>query len=263
MAVTSWGGVPLSTIGGAAINNALLDPLQGFDADCWVMDQATGAYVLVGRFTSIQISIRNASEPYLELNQRLPRFLDGEFQIGFVLERGLLDARVLEDTFGYNAIVREFRLSRSPRMQITFELYAPELDASGGGIPGADEANTLERAGELKIKTPASGTLSGSRGTRKARGQYRLTYAKVDTLTIGIMAGRSVIANRWEGIAEGIEFVDNAIVWPGVTMPEAAAGVTARARAVQDLESASPATPYSGIGLPNSILRRRLHDDDY
>ena len=256
---TTWGGVPLSTVGGAAINNALLDPLQGFDADCWVMDQATGAYVLVGRFTSIQVTIRNATETYLELNQRIPRFLDGEIQIAFVLERGLLDTRVLEDTFGFNALVREFRLSRSPRMQITFELYAPELDAGDAstqvyGVSGAAEANSLARSGELSVTTPAVGTGSGSRGNRRARGQYRLTYAKVDTLTIGIMAGRTVIANRWEGVAEGIEYVDRAVIWPGVTMPTASAGMTARARAVEALEEAVPATPNGGIGIPGGPI---------
>lgn len=32
---------------------------------------------------------------------------------------------------------------------------------------------------------------------------------------MGMMAGRSVIANRWEGLAEGIQFIDRTNVWAG------------------------------------------------
>lgn len=191
---------------GAAINNAVKDPFQGFDADVWCIDQATGNQLLVGRFTSIQLTIRNATEPYMEFNQRIPRMLDGEFQFGWVLERGMIDTRVLESTFGFNDIRREMRISRSPRMVITFDLNAPELDERS--LNSVDLRN--ENMGELMI----SGN-DTSRRRRHGTGQYRLTYCKVDSMTIGAMAGRSVIAVRWEGLAEGMTYIDQSNVWAG------------------------------------------------
>ena len=192
---------------GAVVNNGIKDPLQGFDADVWVIDQATGNQLLVGRFTSIQLTIRNATEPYLEFNQRVPRMLDGEFQFGWVLERGLLDTRILESTFGFSDIRREMRISRSPRMMITLDLNAPELDERS---LNTDIRNT--NMGELRVAG------SRSRQHRHGTGQYRLIMCKPDSLTIGAMAGRSVIAARWEGLAEGVEYIDNSSVWAGTVL---------------------------------------------
>ncbi len=210
-----------NSISGAAVNNAIRDPLQGFDCDVWAVDQATGNQVLVGRFTSLQITIRNASEPYMELNQRVPRILDGEFQFGWVMERGLLDTRILEDTFGIPAIQREMRISRSPRFLITFDMNAPELNENhaGQGINGA-LAGT-DGSARLNQKEIFSARVARGREYRKAVGQYRLTYCKVDSLTMGVMAGRSVVATRWEGLAEGISFFDDSDIWAGTTLSTA------------------------------------------
>jgi hypothetical protein len=185
----------------AAVNNSIRDPLQGFDADVYIQDQGTGSQLMVGRFTSFQTTIRNATEPYMELNQRVPRLLDGEFQFGWVLERGLIDVRdVPDNTFGLSYIGRELRLSRSPRWQITVELNAPELDES-------DPTNAVS-AKSLMSQEIIGANVPESRTTRKARGRYRLMYAKPDSMTLGIMAGRSVIATRWEGLCEGIARID-------------------------------------------------------
>lgn len=193
----------------SVVNNAILDPLQGFDADVWVIDQGTGNYNLIGRFTSIQVTIRNATEPYLELNQRVPRLLDGEFQFGWVLERGMLDARVLEQTFGFNAITRELRNSRNTRFQISFSCNAPELESTTENLNPAGVVGTTARgsneAGNANVFA-----------SRKTIGEYVLTFCKVDSFTMGVNAGRNVIANRWEGMCEGIEFVNRNVVTPGV-----------------------------------------------
>ena len=203
-----------SALFGAPVNNAILDPMQGFDADVWVIDQATGNYNLVGRFTSIQLTIRNATEPYLELNQRVPRLLDGEFQFGWVLERGMLDSRVLEQTFGYNAITRELRNNRNARFQISFSMVAPELQNKGKTVvkdlPVGNFGSTSDG-----LRSP--GNIANNQfSERLAVGEYLLTFCKVDSFTLGINAGRNVIANRWEGMCEGIEYIDRAIVDPGV-----------------------------------------------
>jgi hypothetical protein len=228
-------GRAVSNIYNAPVNNGILDPMQGFDADVWVIDQATGRFELVGRFTSIQITVRNATEPYLELNQRVPRYLDGEFQIGWTLERGLLDARVLQHTFGYGNISRELRLSRGSRMQITFEVDAPELDGTAAYDLGQDGA----------------GTNGGT--PRKAKGQVVLTFCKVDTFTMSAMAGRQVIANQWQGLAEGITTIPGqSIVWGGTTLGNGVGARTAlktAATAENDIQGAEmPSIFSSGNG---------------
>lgn len=213
----------MAAITRAAVNNAILDPLQGFDFDVYVQDQATGAQLLVGNFTSFQWTMRNATEPYMEFNQRVPRLLDGEFQFGWVLERGCIDIRFVQQTFGVNAIGRELRISRSPRFQITIEANAPELEGNGFTGGAIELANT-------------NGYTSAN---RKAKGRYRLVYAKVDAFTFGAMAGRSVVANRWEGLCEGIYFNEDGLIGN----PGANGGV-----------GANPGSFFSDVvqGTPNS-----------
>lgn len=250
--MTTTSGTELSRIYGAAVNNALLDPLQGFDVDVWAADQATGEYRLAGRFTSLQVTIRNATEPYLEFNQRCPRYLDGEFQIGWVLERGMLDSRVMEQTFGLNAITRELRLSRSPRMQIVFEFNAPELDkVSVDEEPGYSQQSSVINNGELNagVLAPGNATLNPSDLRRLASGKYVLTYCKVDSFTFGATAGRSVVANRWEGLAENIEMVKTTNIWAGTTLPlDAAAAGDEALRSLGNIQGGA-----SNVGVPSNL----------
>jgi len=240
--VQTSGGNAVSRVSGSVVNNAILDPIQGFDADVWVIDQATGQYNLVGRFTSVQITIRNATEPYLELNQRIPRYLDGEIQIGWVLERGMVDTRILQQTFGYSALSRELRLSRNPRMQITFEINAPELDKV------KTIANSSRKSignGELFISTDAGNGFAN----RKAIGQIQMNFCKVDSFTMGVTAGRNVIANRWEGLCESIEEINRSSVWSGLTLTETAdAGTSLAARG-----ASSQTLSGNNAGRPSGI----------
>lgn len=220
-------GSQVRTLTAASVNNALRDPIQGFDCDVWVTSQATGQLTWVGNFTSIQIVVRNATEPYLELNQRVPRLLDGEYQMGWVLERGQLDVNALADTFGITAISRELRLSRSPRFQITFEMNAPELD---------------------RLAYTPNGEISNqSVSNRDTTGQYLLTFCKVDSYTIGVMAGRSVVANRWEGMCEGIELRNTQpSIWAGTVLDGAVGGRN-------NFRSSDPFGGATNIGLPTGL----------
>jgi hypothetical protein len=229
----SSGGNPVTGYFKAPVNNALLDPLQGFDADVWVVDQATGAINMIGRFNSLQLTVRDSTEPYLEFNQRAPRYLNGEVQIGWVLERGMVDTRLLQSVFGFNTLSREMRFNRSPRMQITFDLNAPELQQVSGNR--TSENNN----GELIFG-------QGMFSQRQAVGQYRLTFCKPDTLTIGMMAGRSVIATRIEGLAEGIEFIDDSLLWPGISL-DATSGTSNFVRGSQAAVAASQASNPLGL----------------
>lgn len=230
------GGRNNNALFGTPVNNAILDPMQGFDADVWVIDQATGKYNLVGRFTSIQFTVRNATEPYLELNQRVPRLLDGEFQFGWVLERGMLDSRVLEQTFGYNAITRELRNNRNARFQISFSVQAPELQNKGRTVAGetaslfGKQTNSAYTAGGQQTGEIADKVFH----ERLAIGEYLLTFCKVDSFTLGINAGRNVIANRWEGMCEGVEFIDRSIVDAGVFLDAGSSnGITSLSRGAE------------------------------
>jgi hypothetical protein len=62
------------------------------------------------------------------------------------------------------------------------------------------------------VPTPAGvsndGTAEASPWSRKGQGEMVLTFCKVDNLTIAATSGRSVVANRWEGLAEGIQYVN-------------------------------------------------------
>ncbi|EKQ70399.1 hypothetical protein OsccyDRAFT_0686 [Leptolyngbyaceae cyanobacterium JSC-12] len=250
--VTSSTGNPVNAVYGAAVNNAILDPLQGYDADVWVLDQATGRYLLVGRFTSIQITVRNATEPYMEFNQRVPRYLDGEIQIGWVLERGMLDTRILQQTFGISALTRELRLNRMARFQITFELNAEELHNVNQSTDG--NRNSLPPDYNESAGIIGNGELFINRGPsewnprRSAKGQLMLTYCKVDSFTLGAMAGRSVIANRWEGLAEGIEEVNRTSIWAGIALNASSAA--------NNLPVANNANPADGVNLgrPSGVI---------
>ena len=184
----------------ASVNNAGRDPIQGFDCKVWVQDQATGFPVLLGNFTSIQLTVRNSTEPYLEFGQRVARMLDGEFQFGWVMEKGSLDIITLAETFGFSQITRDLQVSRSPRFSITFDVSAPELDEVNSKIT-RNKGNTNNSLNDIlhnPYKTAASGAYK-----RRASGQIQLHFCKIDTYTMGAMAGQKVVANRWEGLAEG------------------------------------------------------------
>jgi len=56
---------------GAPVNNTGLDPLQGFDFEVWAQDVTSGGVAFFGRFQSLTLSVRDATETYLELGQRI------------------------------------------------------------------------------------------------------------------------------------------------------------------------------------------------
>lgn len=182
------------------VNNAGLDPIQGYDVDVWAIDQGTGAYNLIGRFNTIQIVITNVVEDYLEFNQRISRVMDGELKIGWMMERGQLDGRVLEQTFGSAELSRQLRLNRLPRLSITFSVNSPELD-EGRVVVGSEPI------------TGGSGTAishvnESTFGLRKASTEMAMSFCVVESFSMGASAGKTVVANRWQGRAEGIKVIN-------------------------------------------------------
>lgn len=184
---------------GSVVNNAILDPLAGFDVEVWCTDLATGQILDVGQFQSCTFTIRNATETYLPLGTRSPRYYDGEIQIAWVLERGKLSTDYLEAWFGTSDISADKYLSRGPRFQITVDFNAVELQGT--------VSDTTYVVNSVKKPSPNffnSDTKNFLMKNRQAKGQLHLTRCKLDSMSTGIMPGRRIIADRWEGVAEGI-----------------------------------------------------------
>lgn len=196
----------------AAVNNFGIDPLQGFDVELWVQHQGSGQIAWFGKFQSITISLRNATETYLELGQRMPIYLDGEIQIAWVLEQGLVDMNFVQRTFGINEMTRDRVIGRGPRFQIAFDCNAEELAVASTDSYREPFQRTIGQMTSNLYPT------TGITGTR-ARGRYELQRCKVDSVSMGAMPGRRVIALRWEGVAEGIRYVNTNISDPAGASP--------------------------------------------
>ncbi len=177
-----------------------------FDFEVFCQDVASGKIAWFGKFQSLTLSVRNATETYLELGQRIPTYLDGEIQIAWVLEQGLVDMAFVERTFGVRDISRNQMISRSPRFQITFDGNAAELV----NVPDRSDVQT-QRMGSTKYSIFNDSLYAGGNGStgRSAVGRYEILRCKVDSVSLGIMPGRRVAAVRWEGVAEGIRHIPN------------------------------------------------------
>lgn len=216
MSVVPGSSGSLTNVFRAAVNNTGLDPLVGFDAEVWVTDVATGLIVSVGMFQSCTISIRNATETYLELGQRIPIYLDGEIQIAWVLEQGLVDMGFLERYFGVNTIARDQYITRGPRFTISVDMNAAALTQAASTTTGSNATNTSSDSyftGSRNYFAPGTSNqyAYSSPNNRLAYGRYEMQRCKLDSLSLGIMPGRRVIAQRWEGVSEGIRYVQNTV----------------------------------------------------
>lgn len=177
------------------------DPIQGFDVDCWVSDASDGTMILFGSFTSIVVTIRNATEAYLGLNERIPRYLDGEVQIAWVMEKGMLDVNVLKQSFGFSEMTRMIRFNRSPRFQITFN------------------TNTY---GELNKKVTLLSALQPiTDPMRDPDGRIELVRAKLDSFHFAATSGKQVVATQWQGVCEGIRVYADHVVGQYENVPGA------------------------------------------
>lgn len=199
---------------GAVVNNTGLDPFQGFDVEVWATDLATGRILDIGQFQSCTFTVRNATETYLPLGQRIPSYYDGEIQIAWVLERGKLNTDYLDAWFGTNDINKDRYLSRGPRFQITIDYNATELQA--GGIDNTTYVINSRKLDSRNLFDPRQASSSQPEylidpENVNAKGRINLVRCKLDSLAEGIMPGRRIIANRWEGVAEGIFYEQGSV----------------------------------------------------
>lgn len=199
------------------VNNTGIDPFQGFDFEVWAQDSCEGKIAWFGRFQSLTLSIRNATETYLELGQRVPIYLDGEIQIAWVLEQGMVDMAFVMRTFGLRRIARDQVITRGPRFQISFDSNANELESSFANSPskkyrmGSRQLSPFDRYGASQSGNIANIAANSAPSAPQVQGRYELQRCKVDSVSLGIMPGRRVAAVRWEGVAEGITYVPQSL----------------------------------------------------
>jgi len=202
----------------APVDNAGLDPVQGFDIEVWAQDTVTGAIALFGRFQTITLSVRDATETYLCLGERMPTYLNGEIQIAWVLEQGLVDINFLNRTFGLSSMTRSNHISRGPRFQISFDVSAAELDiwtetGSSGRTQNTNASDLFGTTNTINSDWQFQGGYGGGTTNRlnnvqvpttvRTQGRIELQRCKVDSISMGAMSGRRAAALRWEGVAEG------------------------------------------------------------
>jgi len=195
--------------------------MQGFDFECWAQDTSSGKVAFFGRFQSLTVSIRDATETYLELGQRIPIYLNGEIQIAWVLEQGLVDMKFVVRTFGIENIRRDQVVARGPRFHIAFDANAAgkvDQTARASDINLASQAvsNSISGSNAATFRQGASNPLFDNAdlydtGGPVSSGRYEMMRCKVDSVSLGVMPGRRVAAVRWEGVSEGISYVKESV----------------------------------------------------
>lgn len=105
------------------------DPIQGFDVSVMVI--GPNGPEMAGQYQEVEFSIKNETEEYLELNERIARILDGEIKIEGKLKRGWTSLNIVRQVFGSSTLRRGERIPKSPRFVITCTVKAPEKGLNG------------------------------------------------------------------------------------------------------------------------------------
>ncbi len=138
-------------------------PVQGFDVSVLVMG-ATGPS-LAGEYQEVEFSVKNDTENYLELGERIAQILDGEISIEGKLKRGWVSMDVVESVFGTSTLRRGEEPPESPRFVVI-----------------------------TTIKNAAKG-LSG---------RYKFEQVVIPEISISVSAGKGVIKKDLTFKAEGL-----------------------------------------------------------
>lgn len=104
-------------------------PVQGFDVS--VMIVGANGPELVGEYQECEFSVKNETEEYLELNERIATILDGEIKIEGKVKRGWMSMDLLQRVFGASTMRRGTRIPASPRFVVAFSVDAPEKGLKG------------------------------------------------------------------------------------------------------------------------------------
>lgn len=182
-----------------ATNEALFDPLQGYDIKVNVQAEGGQNDQLVGAFTSLMFKVVNQTETYLTLNNRIPRHLDGEIIVVWSMEQGLIDLDVIGNTFGTdfsNGLANPRGPANIPR-QTRFKILF--------------QSNTADQYPSVTSNQPSNsdtGFRQDFNGSTNKTGTFALLYCRVDTMTFGVAAGRHIVANTWQGTAQSVAAID-------------------------------------------------------
>ncbi|ADY55135.1 hypothetical protein Sgly_0778 [Syntrophobotulus glycolicus DSM 8271] len=138
--------------------------LQGFDVSVTI----TGANGpdLVGEYQEVEFTIKEDSEKYLALGERIAELLDGEISIEGKLKRGHTQLDIINRIWGTKTLKRGEKIPSSPRFTISFNINAKDKGFSG---------------------------------------RYRLLSSKIDELAIKAQAGKDVVSEDLSFKSEGIE----------------------------------------------------------
>lgn len=162
----------------------LRDPFQGFDIKVSVTDVANAGERFSGAFTGFMARITCQTEAYLPLGERTPRMLDGEITVVWSLEQALVNDRVLTHTFGADiaSAYAKGRQSDPVPRQTRFNIHMETTTAAITEVSEAQFRSDLTLAA-LKLK-------------------LNIWYARVDTGSFGVMAGKRMASSSWQGTAE-------------------------------------------------------------
>lgn len=103
-------------------------PVQGHDVSVSVM--GPNGPELVGEWQETDINISDDVEEYMELNSRMPVYLDGDIKIDGTLKRGWLDMNIVAATVGSSTLQPGQRIV-TPRYTVTCTINAPEKGLTG------------------------------------------------------------------------------------------------------------------------------------
>lgn len=139
-------------------------PIQGFNVS--ILITGSSGPELVGEFQELEFSVKNDTEEYLELGERIAAILDGEIKLEGKLKRGMINLGIIKSCFGTSALKRGESIPASPRFTIT-----ANINASSIGLVG----------------------------------KYKLLNAVIPELTVSMSKGKDVVKNDFSFKAEGID----------------------------------------------------------
>lgn len=171
------------------------DPFQGFDIKVSVTaPTGAGTEQLKGSFTGFMCRIVCQTEAYLPIGQRIPRMLDGEILVAWSLEQGAVHDKPITATFGQSfangmkAGRQDAPIPRSIRFNINMETTVKAM-------PSLDDPNWGE----------ASFNDGNESSADKTALTLSLMYARVDTGSFGMAAGKRVASSSWQGTAQNVK----------------------------------------------------------
>lgn len=138
--------------------------IQGYDAGVLVVGPQGPE--LVGEYQEVEFSVREDTEEYLELGERIPAQLDGVIKIEGKLKRGHVLLDIIKRIWGQGSLKRGTRIPPAPRFIIVCTIDAPDKGFVG---------------------------------------RYRLLNCKISDLALKVKAGKEVMEEDIDFKAEGIE----------------------------------------------------------